>query len=309
MDRPPLPLPRPGEAIIATALAGALGLTTWACVTFFAFPEYTDSFVPAHLAVPLAPLAFHWLRYALVTANNSPERGIAPTTSTAVRVCGRAFVYAPVVAGLCFAGRALAARLGVYVSVVLYPVGIALGIPYWVPAAVFAILTYGLPLRAATGAMDAAYPDVVDRGLVRTHARLAIGAALALIVGGVVGGVGFARADVSPLVAQISFATFLLLGLLAVAVPVGVALRAQRRLAARKAWPTGDLELVPIAEQEAERLARVPILGDGTAPTHALVRARVAGAENYRIAATAEEPLALVAVEDEDADRASLRSR
>jgi hypothetical protein len=305
MDRPPLPLPRPrpGEAIVTTALAGALGLTTWACVPFLAFPEYVDSFVPAHLAVPLAPLAFHWLRYGLVTAKNSPERRVAPTASASLDIGIRTFLYAPAAAGLSLVSYSLFAGDGVLLAVLAYPLGILAGIAYWVPAAVLALLTYGLPLRAATGAMDAAYPDVVDRALVRTHARLAIGAALALVVGGV----GFARATLDRSHATNAVTTFLLFGLLAVAVPVGVALRAQRRLAARKAWTASDFELVPIAEQTAERLAKVPILGDGTAPTHALVR--VAGSRNYRSAATPGEPLALVAVADEDAHATDISAK
>jgi hypothetical protein len=297
----PLPLPRPGEAIVTTAIAGALGLTTWACVPFLAFPSYVAEVfrivevadaAASDLAVPLAPLAFHWLRYGLVTAKNSPERRVAPTASASLDIGIRTFVYAPVVTGLCTVSYTLFGGAGVF-AVFYYPVGVIAGIAYWVPAAVLALLTYGLPLRAATGAMDATYPDVVDRALVRTHARLAIGAALALVVGGV----GFARSTLDRAHATNAVATFLLFGLLALAVPVGVALRAQRRLAARKAWPTGDLHLVPIAEQAAERLARVPILGDGTAPTHALVR--VAAVESYRIAATPEEPLALVTVATE----------
>lgn len=307
MDRPPsalpLPRPKPGEAIIATALAGALGLATWACVPFVAF---VPAFVPV-VALMVVPLAFHWLRFGLVTAKNSPERGFTlPSSSTAVRIGGGAFAYAPLAAGtICAVVGAILHGGGdlAYEALVLFFIGATAGVLLWGPATLVAIVAYGLPLRRDTAEMDAAYPDVVDRSLIGTHRRLAIGAALALVVGGV----GFLRAPIRDDLASGSPATFLLVAAAAIVVPVGVALRAQRRLAARKAWPTGDLELVPIAEQEAERLARVPILGDGTAPTHALVRARVAGAENYRIAATAEEPLALVAVADED--RASLRSR
>ena len=141
--------------------------------------------------------------------------------------------------------------------------------------------------------MDAAYPDVVDRGLVGTHARLAIGAALALVVGGV----GFAGAP--------GFGTFLAFAAAAVAVPVGVALRAQRRSSARTAWRTGELHLAPITDKDAERLPHLPILGSGAPPTHALVRVAAVGA--YRSAAPPEEPVALIAVAEED--RASLRSR
>ena len=145
--------------------------------------------------------------------------------------------------------------------------------------------------------MDAAYPDVVDQALVRTHRRLAIGAAFPLLVGAL----GFLHAGGGPL----AFAAFLFFGLLAIAVPVRVAVRAQRRLAARNAWTTGDLELVPIAGDTANRLANLPILGSGAPPPHALVRVAAVGA--YRSAAPPEEPVALVAVADED--RASLRSR
>ncbi len=100
MDRPPsalpLPRPKPGEAIIATALAGALGLATWACVPFVAF---VPAFVPV-VALMVVPLAFHWLRFGLVTAKNSPERGFTlPSSSTAVRIGGGAFAYAPLAAG------------------------------------------------------------------------------------------------------------------------------------------------------------------------------------------------------------------
>ncbi len=288
----PLPLPRPGEAIVTTALAGALGLATWVGLPFAMFATVL---MPV-MAVVVVPFAFHWLRYGLITGRNSPERGFAlPTSSTGVRIGGRAIVYAPIVTGLCAMVIALFEGSSLAQVMVSFGAGVTVGVWIWGPATLIALAAYGLPLRAATGAMDAAYPDVVDRGLVRTHARLAVGAALALVVGAVV----YLRAPVLTGVPPVSVATFLLFGLVAVAIPVGVALRAQRRLAARKAWPTHDLQLVPIAEQAAERLARLPILGDGTAPTHALVR--VAGAGNYRIAATPEEPLALVAVADEDA--------
>ena len=315
MDRAPLPppLPQPGEAIIATAIAGALGLTTWACVPFLAFPSYVAEVsrvvevadaAASDLAVPLAPLAFHWLRYGLLTAKNSPERRVAPTTSASLDIGIRTFLYAPAAAGLSLVSYSLFAGDGVLRAMLAYPLGILVGVAYWVPAAVLALLTYGLPLRAATSAMDAAYPDVVDRALVRTHSRLAIGAALALVAGGV----GFTRATLDRAHATNAVATILLFGLLAVAVPVGVALRAQRRLAARKAWTASDFELVPIAEEEAKRLAKVPILGTGTAPTHALVR--VATVEAYRVAATPEEPLALVAVaEDARATDTSAKDR
>ncbi len=188
--------------------------------------------------------------------------------------------------------------------------GATIGIVLWGPATLIAMVAYGLPLRGATRVMDAAYPDVVDRALVRTHRRIAIAAAFPVIVGAV----GYIRAGAPTPTERLhggplAFAAFLFLGLLAVAVPVRVALRAQRRLAARKAWTGTDLELIPIAEQEAERLGDLPILGDATAPTHALVRARVAGAENYRIAATPEEPLALVAIEDAHATDISAKER
>ncbi len=304
MDRAPLPLPlplpRPGEAIVTTALAGALGLATWVGLPFAMFATVSMP-VMAMIAVVVVPFAFHWLRYGLITGRNSPERGFAlPTSSTGVRIGGRAIVYAPIVTGLCamvfglFEGSSLAQVM------VSFGVGVTEGVWIWGPATLIALAAYGLPLRAATGAMDAAYPDVVDRGLVRTHARLAIAAAFPVIVGAL----GYLRAGRATPTEQLhggplAFTAFLFLGLLAVAVPVGVALRAKRRLAARKAWPTRELHLVPIAEQTAERLAKVPILGDGTAPTHALVR--VAAVESYRIAATPEEPLALIAVADEDA--------
>ena len=311
MARPPLPLPlplpRPGEAIVATALAGALGLASWGCVPFLAFPGYADPFVAAQMALPLVPLAFHWLRDGLVTANNWPERGTAATPSTAVRFGGRAFLYAPAATGLALAlfalfdtsDRSLVARLLVSLFA-----GATVEVRVWFPAAVLAVVLYGLPLRAATERMTAAYPDVVDRWLVRTHGALACGGAVALVVG-----VAYLRAPVFTGIPPISVATFLLFGLLAVAVPVGVALRAQRRLAARKAWTTSHLELVPLAAEEAERLATLPILGDRAPPTHALVRVGVAGAGTYRIAATLEEPLALVAVDDAHATDTPAKAR
>ncbi len=284
MDRAPLPLPRPkpGEAIVTTALAGALGLTTWACVPFLAFAA---RLVPL-VAFVVAPFAFHWLRYGLTTPKNAPEREHAvPGLSTAARIGGGAFAYAAAASGticgfvpaLLQGGDALAYRTVVHVCV-----GTTVGIVFWGPATLVAIVAYGLPLRRATAAMDAAYPDVVDRGLVRTHARLAIGAALALIVGGV----GWAGAP--------GFGTFLAFAAAAIAVPVGVALRAQRRYSARNAWRRGELHLAPITDKDAERLPHLPILGDGAPPTHALVRVAAVGA--YRSAATPEEPLALVAV-------------
>ena len=66
---------------------------------------------------------------------------------------------------------------------------------------------------------------------------------------------------------------------------------------------TGDN--AAITDKDAERLPHLPILGSGAPPTHALVRVAAVGA--YRSAAPPEEPVALVAVADED--RASLRSR
>jgi hypothetical protein len=283
MDRPALPLPRPkpAEAIVTTALAGALGLTTWACVPFLAFAA---RLVPI-VAFVVAPFAFHWLRYGLVTAKNAPKREPAvPGLSTAVRI-GGAFAYAAAASGticgfipaLLQGGDALAYRTVVHVCV-----GTTVGIVFWGPATLVALVAYGLPLRRATAAMDAAYPDVVDRGLVRTHARLAIGAALGLVIGGV----GWAEAP--------GFGTFLAFAAAAIAVPVGVALRAQRRSSARNAWGRGALHLAPITDKDAERLPHLPILGDGAPPTHALVRVAAVGA--YRSAAPPEEPLALVAV-------------
>ena len=289
MDRPPLPLPlpRPGEAIVTTAIAGALGLATWVGLPFAMFAAVL---MPV-MAVLVVPFAFHGLRYGLVTSLNSPERGFAlPTSSTGVRIGARAFVYAPIVAGLCAVVIARVEGSSVANLMVSYIDGVTVGVWLWGPATLVALVAYGRPLRAATGAMDATYPDVVDRALVRTHARLAIGAALAVGVGGVV----YLRAPILTGVPPVSVATFLLFGLLAVAVPVGVALRAQRRLAARKAWTGTDLELVPIAKQEADRVANLPILGSGAPPTHALVRVAAVGA--YRVAATHDEPLALVAV-------------
>lgn len=305
MERPPLPLPlplpRPGEAIFATAFAGALGLATWAGLPFLAV---VPAFLPP-VALVVAPFAFHWLRAGLVTAKNAPERGFdLPTSSTAVRIGLRAFAYGAFATGtLCSLipvlfqeGGALAYRILVH-----FCVGATVGIVFWAPATLVALLGYGLPLRAATAAMDAAYPDVVDRALVRTHSRLAIGAALALVAGGF--SVAFALRAGSHL--QVSFTIFLLFGLAAVAFPARVAIQAQRRLAARNAWTARDVERVPIAATDAERLANLPILGTGTAPTHALVRVAAVGA--YRSAATPEEPLALIAVPEED--QASRRSR
>ena len=291
MDRAPLPLPRPkpGEAIVTTALAGALGLTTWACVPFLAFAA---RLVPL-VAFVVAPFAFHWLRYGLTTPKNAPEREHAvPGLSTAARIGGGAFAYAAAASGticgfvpaLLQGGDALAYRTVVHVCV-----GTTVGIVFWGPATLVAIVAYGLPLRRDTAEMDAAYPDVVDRALVGSHRRLAIGAALALVVGAV----GFLRAPILDDLGSGCFATFLLLAAAAIAVPVGVALRAHRRLAARNAW-TSDLTLVPIGDQEAERLGDLPVLGTGAAPTHLLVP--IAAVEAYRIAATPEEPLALVAV-------------
>jgi hypothetical protein len=297
MDRAPLPLPlprpKPGEAIVTTALAGALGLATWASLPFAAF---VPALVPL-VAFVVAPFAFHWLRHGLTTPKNAPKREhAAPGLSTAVRIGGGAFAYGAAASGticgfipaLFQGGDALAYRTVVHVCV-----GATVGIVLWGPATLVALVAYGLPLRRATAAMDAAYPDVVDRALVRTHSALAIGAALALVVGGV----GFAGAP--------CFRTFLAFAAAAVAVPVGVALRAQRRSSARNAWRRGELHLAPITDKDAERLPHLPILGDGAPPTHALVRVAAVGA--YRSAAPPEEPLALVAVPEDD--RASLRSR
>jgi hypothetical protein len=309
MARPPLslPLPRPGEAIVTTALAGALGLAIWASLPFAAFAGIAGDGAPV-MALVVTPFAFHWLRYGLVTATNAPERGFTlPSSSTAFRIGVRAFSYAPLVMGtLCALIPPLYQGGGglPYRMLIAFLIGGSAGIVLWGPATLVAIVAYGMPLRAATRVMDAAYPDVVDRALVRTHRRLAIAAAFPLIVGAL--GYLRARGATEPLDGgPLAVAAFLFFGLLAVAVPVRVALRAQRRLAARKAWTTRDLELVPIAGDTADRLANLPILGTGAAPTHALVRVAAVGA--YRSAATPEEPLALVAVADED--RASLRSR
>jgi hypothetical protein len=302
MDRPPLPLPlprpKPGEAIVTTALAGALGLATWACVPFLAFAA---RLVPL-VAMVVTPVAFHWLCRGLMTEENWPERKfLLPRSSTAVRIGFHAFAFAPLVAsgagGLAVLWTEGIDPLAIAFAMVLVA---TFGVVVWGPVTLAAVVAYGMPLRDATAAMDAAYPDVVDRAVVRTHARLAIAAAFPVIVGAL----GYLRAGRATPTEQLhggplAFTAFLFLGLLAVAVPVGVALRAKRRLAARKAWPTRELHLVPIAEQTAERLAKVPILGDGTAPTHALVR--VATAEAYRVAATHDEALALIAVADEDA--------
>ena len=305
MERPPLPplplpLPRPGEAIFATAFAGALGLATWACAPFVAFAARLVPFV----ALVVTPIAFHWLRRGLMTEENSPERAFTlPSSSTAVRIGFHAFAFAPLVASGAFGLAAALLGQGANPLAILFGMVLVatFGVVVWGPVTLAAVVAYGLPLRAATGAMDAAYPDVVDRALVRTHARLAIGAALALVAGGF--SVAFALRAGSHL--QVSFTIFLLFGLAAVAFPARVAIQAQRRLAARNAWTAHDVERVPIAATDAERLANLPILGTGTAPTHALVR--VAAAEAYRIAATPEEPLALIAVPEED--QASRRSR
>ena len=288
MDRAPLPLPRPGEAIVTTALAGALGLTTWACLPFLAFAA---RLVPIVASV-VAPLAFHWLRRGLMTEANWPERASTlPRSSTAVRIGFHAFAFAPLVASGA-GGFAVLWTEGVDPLAIAFAMVLVatFGVVVWGPVTLAAVVAYGLPLRRATAA---AYPDVVDRGLVGTHARLAIGAALGLVVGGV----GWAGAP--------GFGTFLAFAAAAIAVPVGVALRAQRRSSARNAWRRGELHLAPITDKDAERLPHLPILGDGAPPTHALVRVAAVGA--YRSAVTPEEPLALVAVADED--RASLRSR
>ena len=292
----PLPLPRPGEAIVATALAGALGLATWASLPVLAF---VPDFVPV-VAIVVAPLAFHWLRFGLVTAKNSPERGFAhPSSSTAVRVGVRAFAYAALAAGTISGLFPAFFQRGdlAYRTLICFFIGATAGIVFWGPATLVAIVAYGLPLRRDTAEMDAAYPDVVDRALVGSHRRLAIGAALALVVGAV----GFLRAPILDDLGSGCFATFLLLAAAAIAVPVGVALRAHRRLAARNAW-TSDLTLVPIGDQEAERLGDLPVLGTGAAPTHLLVP--IAAVEAYRIAATPEEPLALVALAEDTSTKA-----
>jgi hypothetical protein len=302
MDRPPLPLPRPGEAIAATAFAGALGLATWVCVPFVAVAA---RLVPI-VAMVVTPVAFHWLRFGLVTAKNSPERAFAlPSSSTAVRIGVRAFAYAPLAAGtICVAALLHGGSDLAYDALLFFFIGATTAVVVWGPITLVAVVAYGLPLGRDTAEMDAAYPDVVDRALVGSHRRLAIGAALALVVGAV----GFLRAPILDDLASGCFATFLLLAAAAIAVPVGVALRAHRRLAGRNAWTTSDLTLVPIAEQEAERLTHLPILGEAAHPTHALVR--VAAAGNYRVAEAAEEPIALVAVaEDARATDTSAKAR
>jgi hypothetical protein len=303
MDRPPLslPLPRPGEAIVATALAGALGLATWVCVPFVAVAA---RLVPI-VAMVVTPVAFHWLRRGLMTEENSPEREFnLPSSSTAVRIGVRAFAYAPLAAGtICVAALLHGGSDLAYDALLFFFIGATTAVVVWGPITLVAVVAYGLPLGRDTAEMDAAYPDVVDRALVGSHRRLAIGAALALVVGAV----GFLRAPILDDLASGCFATFLLLAAAAIAVPVGVALRAHRRLAGRNAW-TSDLTLVPIADQEAERLGDLPVLGTGAAPTHALVR--VAAVEAYRIAATPEEPIALVAVaEDARATDTSAKAR
>jgi hypothetical protein len=307
MDRPPLPLPlpRPGEAIFATAFAGALGLATWAGVPFVAFAARLVPFV----ALVVTPIAFHWLRRGLMTEGNSPERGFdLPSSSTAVRIGFHAFAFAPLVASGAFGLAAALLGQGANPLAILFGMVLVatFGVVVWGPVTLAAVVAYGLPVRDATAAMDATYPDVVDRALVATHRKLAIAAAIPLIVGAF----GYLRAHAEPTREHVdggplAAGAFLFLGLVAVAFPARVAIQAQRRLAARNAWTARDVERVPIAATDAERLANLPILGTGTAPTHALVR--VAAAEAYRIAATPEEPLALIAVAEED--RASRRSR
>lgn len=284
----PLPLPRPGEAIVATALAGALGVATWACMPFV---MARGGLTPV-VAVLVSALAFHWLWRGLPTAANSPERSL-PATTTFRRIGAHGFLHAALAVATFGAVAGLTLPWGPWFLVRLaigFAVGASLGVVVWGPGGLLAIAVYGMTLRAATGAMDAAYPDVVDRALVRTHRGLAMGAALPLILG--VG--GFLRAPAFDGLPSLALAVFVLLGGAAVAVPVRVALRARRRLAARKARIGNDLRLLPIAGDTADRLANLPILGDGAPPTHALVR--VAPVEDYRVAATPEEPLALIAV-------------
>lgn len=291
MARPPLalplPLPRPGEAIVTTAFAGALGVATWACMPFV---MARGGLTPV-VAVLVSTLAFHWLWRGLPTAANSPERSL-PATTTFTRIGAHGFLHAALAVATFGAVAGLTFNVGAFFVLrmaVGFAVGATLGAIVWGPSGLLAIAVYGMPLRAATGAMDATYPDVVDGALVRTHTRLAIGAVLPLFVG--VG--GFFRAPAFDGLPSLALAVFVLLGGAAIAIPARTALRAQRRLAARKARIGNDLQLVPILP-EAERLTHLPILGDGATPTHVLVP--VAAVANYRIAATPEAPLALVAV-------------
>lgn len=324
MDRPPLalplplPRPRPGEAIVATALAGALGVATWACMPFV---MARGGLTPV-VAVLVSALAFHWLWRGLPTAANSPERSL-PATTTFRRIGARPFAIAsrfsgsgvardggpPSIGGHGLLHAALAAAtIGAVVAIgapwgdgivlraaVGFAVGALLGALVWGPLGALVILGYGLPLRAATGGMDAAYPDVVDRALVRTHRRLAVGAVLPWIVG--VG--GFFRAPAFDGLPSLALAVFLLLGGAAIAIPARAARLAQRRLDARAAQLGRDFKLLPILPEEAERPARLPILGEAGAPTHLVVP--IAAVASYRRSATPEAPVALFAAADTSA--------
>lgn len=119
---------------------------------------------------------------------------------------------------------------------------------------------------------------------------------------------GFLAAPVFDGPPSLALAVFLFLGLAAIAVSAWAIVRAQRRLATRKARIGNDLQLVPLLPYEVERLRHLPILGDGATPTHLLVP--IAAVTYYRIAATPEEPLALVAVAaDAHATGTSAKSR
>jgi len=309
MDRPPLPLPlplpRPGEAIVTTAIAGALGLTTWACVPFVAFAARLVPFV----ALVVTPIAFHWLRRGLMTEENSPERVFTlPSSSTAVRIGFHAFAFAPLVASGAFGLAAALLGQGANPLAILFGMVLVatFGVVVWGPVTLAAVVAYGLPLRDATAAMDATYPDVVDRGLVRTHRRLAAAAVLAVVLAATLRGVlgaevassAFARGMETDLAIELpSVAVFVLLAAAAIGVPGRAALRAHRRLAARTARIGSDLHLVPLPPGKRVRRHQLPVLGAATRPTHALVR--VAAVGTYRVAETAEEPVALVAVAED----------
>jgi hypothetical protein len=293
-------LPRPGEAIVATALAGALGVATWACAPLVAFAEVAPFTIV--IAVVVAPMAFHWLWRGLPTAANSPERRL-PVTPTLRRIGGHGLLHAALAAATIGAVVAIGAPWGdgiVLRAAVGFAVGALLGALAWGPLGALVILGYGLPLRAATGGMDAAYPDVVDRALVRTHRRLALAATLGVVLAGSLraslGDMFSRRAHLeTDLAIELpSVAVFVLLAAAAIAVPARAALRAHRRLEARKTRIGNDLHLVPLPPGTRIRRNQLPILGEATRPTHSLVR--VAAAGNYRIAEGADEPVALVAL-------------
>ncbi len=262
------------------------------------------------VAIVVGAVAFHWLWRGLPTAANSPERRL-PLKPTLTRIGAHGLLHAALAAATIGAILALGAHWGDGILVraaVGFAVGALLGALAWGPLGSLVILGYGMPLRAATAAMDAPYPDVVDGALVRTHRRLAIAAAIPAILGVA----GFLRAPAFDGLPSLALAMFLFVGLAAIAVPVRAARRACRRLAARKARIGNDLQLLPILPEEAERLtqlhAHLPILGEVARPTHLLVPVTVV--ENYRVAATPEEPLALVAVaEDARATDSSAKGR